>query len=143
VQQPQFDQGPSKTNSTFKQHPDDGILAFWAPSSRYIKTNKVENMQIINSKSRTAFRGQYRSLFSGYSNETHRTGTDMEGYSQSLCPVLLHQAAHQQKQTIHSTVSVNSTHLVGVGPCHHGMSRPHVAGVGTVSNMEGSCEYIK
>jgi hypothetical protein len=27
-----------------------------------------------------------------------------------------------------------------VGPCHHGMERPQVAGGGTASYMEGSCE---
>ena len=30
-----------------------------------------------------------------------------------------------------------------VGPCQHGMARPHVADRGTASNMEGSCEYIE
>ena len=30
-----------------------------------------------------------------------------------------------------------------VGPCHNGMVRPQVADVGTVSNTEGSCEYIE
>jgi len=29
-----------------------------------------------------------------------------------------------------------------MGPCHHGMARPHVADGGTASIMEGSCEYI-
>jgi hypothetical protein len=27
-----------------------------------------------------------------------------------------------------------------VGPCHYGMARPQVAGGGTASYMEGSCE---
>jgi len=27
-----------------------------------------------------------------------------------------------------------------VGPCHHGMARPHVADRGTASDKEGSCE---
>ena len=27
-----------------------------------------------------------------------------------------------------------------VGPCHHGMARPQVAGGGMASYMEGSCE---
>ena len=30
-----------------------------------------------------------------------------------------------------------------VGPCHHGMARPQFAGRGTVSDKEGSCEYIE
>jgi len=30
-----------------------------------------------------------------------------------------------------------------VGPCHYGMSRPHIAYGGTGSNIEGSCEYIE
>jgi len=29
---------------------------------------------------------------------------------------------------------------MNVGPCHHGMACPQVAGGGTASNMEGSCE---
>jgi len=29
---------------------------------------------------------------------------------------------------------------MNVGPCHHGMARPHVADGGKASNMEGSCE---
>jgi hypothetical protein len=33
-----------------------------------------------------------------------------------------------------SNVSMN------VGLCHHGMARPQVAGGGTASDMEGSCE---
>jgi hypothetical protein len=30
-----------------------------------------------------------------------------------------------------------------VGPCHHGIARPQVVDGGTVSDMEGSCEYIE
>jgi hypothetical protein len=30
-----------------------------------------------------------------------------------------------------------------VGPRHHGMARPQVAGLGTACNMEGSCQYIE
>ena len=30
-----------------------------------------------------------------------------------------------------------------MGPRHQGMARPHVADVGTVSSMEGSCEYTE
>jgi len=30
-----------------------------------------------------------------------------------------------------------------VGPCQHGMARPHVADEGTASDMEGTCEYIE
>ena len=29
------------------------------------------------------------------------------------------------------------------GPCSHGVARPQVAGGGTASNMECSCEYIE
>ena len=29
---------------------------------------------------------------------------------------------------------------INVGPCYHGMARPHVADVGTASNVEASCE---
>jgi hypothetical protein len=32
---------------------------------------------------------------------------------------------------------------VNVGPCHHGMARPQVAGGGSASNIKGNCEYIK
>jgi hypothetical protein len=32
---------------------------------------------------------------------------------------------------------------MNVGPCHHGMARPQVANGGTVSYMEGNCEYIE
>jgi len=35
---------------------------------------------------------------------------------------------------------VISGHNIVVGPCHHGMARPQVAGRGTASDMEGSCE---
>jgi len=31
-----------------------------------------------------------------------------------------------------------SVHVVG--PCHHGMARPQVEGIGTASDKEGSCE---
>jgi len=31
-------------------------------------------------------------------------------------------------------------HTVLVGPCHHGMALPQVAGRGTASDMEVSCE---
>jgi len=30
-----------------------------------------------------------------------------------------------------------------MGPCHHGMTPPQVAGGGTASNMEGSCDCIE
>ena len=30
-----------------------------------------------------------------------------------------------------------------LGPCHHSMARPQVAGGGTASDMQGSCEYIE
>jgi hypothetical protein len=30
-----------------------------------------------------------------------------------------------------------------VSPCHHGMARPQVAGGGTASNTDSSCEYIE
>ena len=30
-----------------------------------------------------------------------------------------------------------------MGLCDHGMARPQVAGAGTASNIEGSCEYIE
>jgi hypothetical protein len=34
----------------------------------------------------------------------------------------------------------NTLQAVSVGPCHHGMARPHVADRGTASDVEGSCE---
>ena len=30
-----------------------------------------------------------------------------------------------------------------MGPCHHGMARPHVSDGRTASDMQGSCEYIE
>ena len=37
-------------------------------------------------------------------------------------------------------VAGNVGYSMNVGPCHHGMARPHVADGGTASDMEGSCE---
>ena len=36
--------------------------------------------------------------------------------------------------------SSDSVFAMFVGPCHHGMARPHVADGGTASDMEDSCE---
>jgi len=41
---------------------------------------------------------------------------------------------------IYHSYSTGSGSLSVVGPCHHGMTRPHVADRGTASFMEGSCE---
>ena len=40
-------------------------------------------------------------------------------------------------------VCSNRQEPLQAGPCHHGMERPQVAGGGTASNMEGSCEYVE
>jgi hypothetical protein len=50
------------------------------------------------------------------------------------------QAPSLQDDTVWTARSV---YLSEVGSCHHGMAGPQVAGGGTASNMEGSCEYIE
>jgi len=45
--------------------------------------------------------------------------------------------------TIKGDIKKNEIVSMISGPCHHGLTRPQVAGGGTASRVEGNCEYIE